>query len=206
MMLQPKPILTVFAGPNGSGKSTLVNQFLESGTANFGVFINADEIAKDIARRDSVLVSSDIEMKAAIVAEEMRWTLLFQHETFMTETVMSSERWIHFFDQAHQLGYQIVLFFVTTNNPAINVKRVARRVQKGGHSVPEDKVISRYHKTMNEVLPAILKYVDEALFFDNSISPRHVLSYEGGKFLRPVPIPANSPAWVDHLIDKMSFK
>jgi predicted ABC-type ATPase len=34
---------------------------------------------------------------------------------------------------------------VATDDPAINVSRVANRVALEGHPVPVDKIVSRYH-------------------------------------------------------------
>lgn len=35
--------------------------------------------------------------------------------------------------------YRIYLYFVATQDAAINIARVAQRVQPGGHDVPQDK-------------------------------------------------------------------
>jgi predicted ABC-type ATPase len=48
-----------------------------------------------------------------------------------------------------------------------NIERVAIRVKKGGHSVPEDKIIERHAKSLNQ-LPWFLEQADNALLFDNS--------------------------------------
>ena len=45
-----------------------------------------------------------------------------------------------------------MLVFVETNNPQINVERVALRVRQGGHDVAIDKIIARYDRTL-QLLP-----------------------------------------------------
>jgi predicted ABC-type ATPase len=40
--------LRIFAGPNGSGKSTLVNFIIDNYNINYGYFVNADTIEKNI--------------------------------------------------------------------------------------------------------------------------------------------------------------
>jgi len=45
-------------------------------------------------------------------------------------------------------GYFVRLFFVGTDDPSINAKRVAMRVIEGGHDVPIGKIISRYAKSL----------------------------------------------------------
>jgi len=41
------------------------------------------------------------------------------------------------------------------------------RVETGGYSVPDEKIISRYSRTMNNLFEA-LKISDKAYIFDNS--------------------------------------
>lgn len=44
--------LRMFAGPNGSGKSTIFNQIHEK--FDVGVYLNADDLEKDLKRRDEI--------------------------------------------------------------------------------------------------------------------------------------------------------
>jgi len=50
--------------------------------------------------------------------------------------------------QAVEQGYKVYLYFVSTESPYINIFRVAARKAKGGHNVPEDKIISRYYRSL----------------------------------------------------------
>jgi predicted ABC-type ATPase len=49
----------------------------------------------------------------------------------------------------------------------ININRVRLRVAQGGHDVPEDKIVSRYSRSLDLLLPAI-RETDRAYVFDNS--------------------------------------
>ena len=69
--------------------------------------------------------------------------------------------------RCREAGFEITVIFVTTRNPEINVKRVAGRFLAGGHSVPEDRIRSRYHRTM-ALLPRILEEADQWFLYDNS--------------------------------------
>lgn len=57
----------------------------------------------------------------------------------------------------------------------INVSRVNYRVSVGGHPVPEDKIISRYYRSL-ELLPAAVAYSNRAYIFDNSSQSRFLLA------------------------------
>lgn len=55
---------------------------------------------------------------------------------------------IDFIQRAKQAGFFVRLFFVGTDNPSINAKRVALRVMEGGHDVPISKIIARYTRSL----------------------------------------------------------
>ena len=61
----------------------------------------------------------------------------------------------------------IRLFYVCTDNPNINVLRIAQRYLNGGHEVPISKIFSRYYKSISQVAQAI-RFVDRAYIYDNS--------------------------------------
>ena len=54
-----------------------------------------------------------------------------------------------------------------TEDPEINVLRIAQRYLNGGHEVPISKIISRYYKSLSLAAKAI-SFVDRAYVYDNS--------------------------------------
>jgi predicted ABC-type ATPase len=57
---------------------------------------------------------------------------------------------------------------VSTEDPTINIHRVKEvRVPQKGHDVPEDKIITRYYRSMNLMYDAA-QHCYQAYFFDNS--------------------------------------
>lgn len=56
---------------------------------------------------------------------------------------------------------------MATDDPAINVARVWQRVRAGGHDVPTDKIIARYHRSL-ELAAEAARHSSLADFFDNS--------------------------------------
>lgn len=203
------PRLRMFAGPNGSGKSTIKAVIRPE---LLGVYINPDEIEKEIRERDfldlksfqvdttaaeilaffnaSVLLSqadlldeaaclrfSDDKLSffevsvnsyfASVAADFIRHKLLERGISFTFETVMSSADKVLFLQKAQQRGFRTYLYFVATEDPIINISRVRNRVRLGGHPVPDDKVITRYARSLDLLLEAI-RYSDRAYIFDNS--------------------------------------
>lgn len=146
--------IQVFAGPNGSGKSTIIG-----GIPVIGTYINADEIQRH-------LKCSNLE--AAQNAEQMREYCLAHDMDFTMETVLSTPRNLDLLRRAKEQEWYVIGFFVLTCHPDINVQRVAERVARGGHDVPEEKIRSRYQRSLKN-LPQLLELCDELYVFDNSL-------------------------------------
>ena len=126
--------------------------------------IDAIGLAKNKISFHDVLVNS---YWASATADFIRYQLLKQHRSFTFETVMSSPDKIDFLAKARELGYKTYLYFVATEDPAINIRRVQQRVRNGGHDVPHDKITSRYYRSLDLLLPAI-RLTNRAYLFDNS--------------------------------------
>ena len=160
-----RPVLIVIAGPNGSGKTTITSKILKHEWLEDAVYINPDQVAQD---RFGDWNSSEAVMQAAQYCEEERETCLRNKESLIFETVLSSEGKVDFIRRAREEGYFIRLFFVSTNHPAINSSRIAKRVMKGGHDVPIPKIISRYQKSIVNCKRCVA-LADRVYVYDNSI-------------------------------------
>lgn len=111
---------------------------------------------------------ANIEYLAAAATDFLRHKLMEQRATFTFETVMSHSSKVELLAEARGRGYRTYLYFVATDDPRINVSRVHRRVAQGGHSVPDEKIVSRYHRSLGLLMPAIWQ-TDRAYLFDNSV-------------------------------------
>ncbi|UYZ61599.1 zeta toxin family protein [Hymenobacter weizhouensis] len=132
---------------------------------------------------------------ASRVAEFLRYALLTARQSFTFETVMSHPSKLAFLRDAQTAGFRTYLYFVATEDPEINVGRVRARVQKKGHDVARDKIISRYARTLDSLFDAV-RLVNRAFIFDNSYAaPQLIAEIEEGK---RVDFKTTSiPAWVD---------
>jgi predicted ABC-type ATPase len=104
---------------------------------------------------------------ASVAADFLRRKLLDMRVSFSFETVMSSPDKVALLEQARALGYRTYLYFIATEDPEINIARVKSRVHLGGHDVPVDKIVSRYARSLDLLLPAI-RQSNRAYLFDNS--------------------------------------
>ncbi|GHU20055.1 hypothetical protein FACS189475_08340 [Betaproteobacteria bacterium] len=192
------PLVIIFAGPNGSGKSTTNAEILNDPELNFkGEYINADDIAKALANEISDYRKRNI--KAAEIAVQRRQTAMNENRTFAFETVMSTPEKVAIMTQAKAKNYDVALYFITTDNPEINVARVEARVAKGGHAVDPDAIRRRYHSTM-DLLPCAVEHADSARIIDNSGNKSVSVAIKRSD--RLTQIKPNLPEWVDEKLVK----
>jgi predicted ABC-type ATPase len=151
-----KPEIIVFAGPNGSGKSTITRM-----TNIMEPYINADDIKRS---------SHCSDLEAAQTADIMRNKLILEHRSFTFETVLSTDRNLVLLKRAKDEGYFIRSIYVLTADSNINILRVKARKESGGHDVPVDKIVTRYHRAL-KLIPELIKVSDVCHIYDNSDKP-----------------------------------
>ena len=86
--------------------------------------------------------------------------LLNQNVTFAIETTLSTRAFRNLVLQAQARGYRVELVFFYLPSPQIAIRRIAHRVKNGGHHVPDDVVIRRYHRGLNNLKEIFMPIVD----------------------------------------------
>lgn len=104
---------------------------------------------------------------ASVAADFIRNKLIESSKSFTFETVMSFPDKVELLHKAQTKGYRTYLYYVATEDPSINISRVRYRVKMGGHSVPEDKIVSRYKRSLDLLMQAV-QYANRSYIFDNS--------------------------------------
>lgn len=194
----------MIAGPNGSGKTTLT-KWLQAAGIDFGEHINPDDIAQTLSGSYEERVR-----EAQRVADVRRVACVERGLSFSFETVMSHPSKIEIVERAKAAGFFTQLFFVGIDDPQTNIDRVALRVSRGGHDVPKERIVARWHRTMDQLARAVAT-VDRAYIFDNSRtgediqSPRMILQVDrspAGPVVRAQLPPI--PPWIRrYLIDRL---
>ena len=108
---------------------------------------------------------------ASATVDFLRQKLLERRVSFTFETVMSHPSKVDLLRHAQTAGYRTYLYFIATDDPEINISRVRNRVKLGGHDVPEDRIASRYYRSLDLLLDAI-RHTNRAYVFDNSSDNR----------------------------------
>lgn len=136
---------------------------------------------------------------AADIAEFIRQKLLELRCSFTFETVMSNASKIDFLKKAASMKYRIYLYYISTEDPEINISRVKVRVSQNGHEVPDNLVRERYEKSMNNLKEAI-KYTYRTFLFDNSGSKVRFIAeiFKGNEVL--LADKENIPLWIEKYV------
>ena len=102
------------------------------------------------------------------------------HQTVGVETVLSTEKYRALVLAAKERDFEIRLIYVLLDSVARNIERVKMRVAKGGHRVPQNKIIERHRRSLDQ-LPWFLNEADRAWIFDNSgATPKKIGEKERG--------------------------
>lgn len=160
---------------------------------------NAGELSKTFTISNNIVQSAagkiSPKYSAAILAEFLRAENLEAGNDFSFETVMSHSDKLEFIKQANKKGYHVYLYFICTDDVRVNIERVKTRVKEGGHSVPEEKIRSRYSRTL-DLLNDTLKICYKSYLFDNSDKFVEVARIDRDKRFYFSSRPALLPNWL----------
>lgn len=187
--------LWVVAGPNGSGKTTLVQKYIGRFAHQVPV-VNPDEIAAAI----SPSAPESAAMQAGRNALKLQNRYLNEGESFLLETTFSGKRELKILQKAKENGFKVNLVFVGLPDARRNIKRVVRRVADGGHDVPTEDIIRRYHRSMDNLAMG-LTLADRAFVFDNQGKKHQLIAvFEQGNIIRQAD---QLPGWFEKSIRRM---
>jgi predicted ABC-type ATPase len=156
--------IIIIAGPNGAGKTSFANQYLPAFENNL-VFVNADEIARDIT--DPALSQSAIDLRAAREMLKRIDALAASGPEFMFETTLASLTYARKIAAWQKRGYNVALIYLRLPNVEASLARVRRRVSAGGHNVPEAVIRQRFGKSLDYFENLYKPLVDEWYVWDS---------------------------------------
>ena len=130
------PRVFVIGGANGAGKTTAAGALLPSGIP----FLNADIIESTLPLEES---SARQVLAGRMYLQEWR-RLVAQRFSFAVESTLATRTLATRIEAAQHLGYEFELIFLYIPSVELAIQRVAGRVLRGGHHIPEDTIRRRY--------------------------------------------------------------
>lgn len=182
---------TLIAGIDGTGKSSLRGVLEGQGTP-LGRIIDADAIAK-ANNYDNIRAG-----KQAV--KEMNFCLE-NNISFTQETTLAGHRTERTLKQARKQGYYITMYYIGLNSKEESILRIANRVRKGGHNIPEEDVVRRFENRITS-LSKVIHLCDKVVFYDNENGFVKVAEILNNKFNYTNGV---RPVWLEEIKEKLSL-
>ena len=179
-------IYTIIAGVNGTGRSSLTGA-LKAERTDLGCIIDVDKLT---AQHGGDYLAAGRE------AIEKIDSCIERGVCFTKETTLSgacTERTVR---RAKEAGYYIRLYYIGLDTVGESLRRIANRVVKGGHNIPQKDVERRFSQRFDS-LARVLPYCDEVTLFDNDNGFVEVAEYRNGEL---IPKGNYRPKWLDELV------
>jgi predicted ABC-type ATPase len=166
-----KSTIYLIAGCNGAGKTTFAREFLPKEVKCLR-FLNADEIARGLSPFNPRASA----IKAARLLLQEVHANIGKRETFALETTLSGKSYIHIFNHARKVGYEIELHYLWLSSPTQAIARVRQRVQQGGHHVPAADIRRRFKRSLIHLLHDYLPLASRWAVWDSRKLPAKKLA------------------------------
>ncbi|TXG96118.1 MAG: hypothetical protein E6R08_10115 [Nevskiaceae bacterium] len=204
-MEQDPGALVVAAGVNGAGKSTAIGTSIVS---DGGAYYNPD-------LRTRALIEAGLD-EAEANARSWREgfvqlvAAIDQRQHFTFETTLGGHSVTCELLRALAVGMPVTIYYVGLNNVELHLRRVAARVARGGHDIPEQKIRERFVSSREN----LLKFVGTSatlMLWDNSEedpngipAPKRVLVIEDRKLILPSSVQEFQvmPDWARPIVQK----
>ena len=179
------PRMYIISGCNGSGKTTASYTLLPE-LLDCSEFVNSDEFAKSLApfHPETAYITA-----SRYMLKKLRY-LFTRREDFCIETTLATRSLLKTVRMAQDQGYFVTVVYLWLRSPEIAIKRVAARVEAGGHDVAPDVIRRRYYTGLEYFFNLYAPVCDKWMLVDNSETDFRIIA-EGsakGTTVRDLPL------------------
>ncbi len=193
----------MLAGVNGAGKSSLLGMLLEAKGLSW---YNPDAFTR------ALVEAGWVEAEANAMAwhegtRRLRQAML-DGSDFAFESTLGGNTIPRLLREACA-SHEVAIWFCGLDSVALHIERVAARVSRGGHDIPQDKIHARYDAS-RENLIELLPYLAEVHVYDNSApldeqgraDPRPLLQLDRTGLHYPVSVAEllHTPDWAKPIV------
>ena len=165
------PRVVVLGGINGAGKTTASRAVLQD-VLKIPTFVNADAIARGL---NGLNPEAESFRAGRLMLQEMA-RLVEDRADFAFETTLSARTYAGWLGKLRVLGYETYLFYYWLRSPEMAIRRVADRVQAGGHHVPDEDIRRRYARSVRNFVELYRPVADHWEVYDNTDGERRLLA------------------------------
>lgn len=158
------PNVIIVAGPNGAGKTTFADEYLADSRQRLA-FVNADEIAREISTPGTPQQQSDV--RAARIMLERIDNFANAGIDFTFETTLATRTYAQKIALWRRRNYIVSLIYLRLPSVEASIARVQRRVEAGGHGIPEATIRRRFDKSATYLQKYYKPIVDEWYIWDS---------------------------------------
>jgi predicted ABC-type ATPase len=158
------PRILVLAGTNGAGKSSIGGAFLRQAG---GSYFNPDEIARAMRVADPSLDATAANGRAWATGRRLLEQAIRDRQDFALETTLGGRTITGLLLEASRHGFAVRVWFAGLATPELHLARVATRVRRGGHDIPEPDIRRRYDESRRNLI-VLLPHLTELTVYDNS--------------------------------------
>jgi predicted ABC-type ATPase len=151
-----EPELWIVGGPNGAGKTTCVQREPITELLPGVAFLNPDEYTlkkiRSLEYQGFHDAPADVQMRLFVESADEVYAELEQAiargEAVGVESVLSSPKYQPLVETVIARGGFFGLIYVALSSPELARERVAGRVSRGGHGVPDEKIALRWRRSL----------------------------------------------------------
>jgi predicted ABC-type ATPase len=113
-------------------------------------------------------VGGNVDLLAGRILLEKWEDLVRRRDEFAVETTLSSKSFAPRILRMQEIGYEFHLCFFWLPGVELSIHRVAERVRRGGHDIPEAVIRRRYRAGLSNLHRLYLPLADTWRVYDNS--------------------------------------
>jgi len=156
--------IVVLAGTNGAGKSSIAGAAI---AARGGEHFNPDAVARDLRKSDPSLSQEDANSQAWYKGKLLLERAIAERIEFVFETTLGGNTIANLIERAVDSGIEVRVWYAGLTSPELHIARVAARVARGGHDIPESDIRRRYDQSRKNII-RLLPKLTELQVYDNS--------------------------------------
>lgn len=189
-------MIFVLAGVNGAGKSSIGGSAIRAAGQDW---YNPDELAQAMHEAYPEKPLKEINSQVWHEGRRRLETAIHDNTNFSFETTLGGNTITNTLLDAIAAGVSVHVWYCGLASTELHIKRVAERVARGGHDIPEGLIRTRY-KTSMRSLCRLAPGLEQLAVYDNSMpldaqqrpSIRRLLHVANGEIRE---LDRNMPGW-----------